>query len=108
MIPNIGFSIQGLAAVDRMLVRSGHPGARRCWILAALFALNMMAANVLMLVGFASAMWGSEGIITQRRKKKLKDMGVDLDKFMKPGGFDTRPDDDENDDDENDNDEGEI
>ena len=63
-IADIAFSMQGLAAVDRAMVRSGQSRGKRTWILVGLFALNQLTQyggiSALALIGFASAMWGSQ------------------------------------------------
>ena len=73
-IADIAFSMQGLAAVDRAMVRSGQSRGKRTWILVGLFALNQLTQyggiSALALIGFASAMWGSQGIVTLRRKRR--------------------------------------
>ncbi len=72
-IANIAFTMQGMGAVDRMCLKSGQSRTKRAWILVGLFALSQLTQfgiSVLALVGIASAVWGSQGLLAQHRQRR--------------------------------------
>ena len=67
------FTVQGTGVISRMCRRSGWTDGRRRTMVSILFVLNFMGMSVLPLLGFASALWGTKGIITLKRVSKIKE-----------------------------------
>lgn len=68
------FTVQGIGALDRMLFKAGASTGKRGVILVVMVLVAQLA---LPLIGVASALFGSKGLISQWLKKRGKDKGGD-------------------------------